>query len=178
MDIENKYVKDEIDLNNKPSDVSFSPQTQFSNKNLEPPKENFELGRKKMKTMETISLSSVFNKNKKNKKKTRWERVRKCLHFSVDNLVFHIFVLFISIYSLFFEDIMILCLPTSVDHPFEYVTEAVFFFFFTEFMILTIAKKKFIGSFYFYLDIVSVTSLLPNVPLIWDPLMEQISGPG
>ncbi len=133
---------------------------------------------KKLSRKKTVSLSSVFNTSKKKKKKTRCEIVRKFIYHLVDNIYLHIFVLFLSVYSLFMEDVSHLCLSKSVDTIFYRINEGVFFFFLSEFILFIISKKNFIGSFYFYLDMISIISLLPNCSLIWVPLIEVISGTG
>jgi hypothetical protein len=136
-------------------------------------------GLRKISRKKTVSLSSVFNyKKKKKKKKNKCDLIRKFIYHLVDNIYLHIFVLFLSVYSLFMEDISNICLSKSVDPIFEHINEGVFFFFFTEFLLLIISKKNFIGSFYFYLDMISIISLLPNCNLIWKPLIEEISGTG
>jgi hypothetical protein len=165
----------------KECETSYSPQTQQSQKNLSTPQDDkLKLSfKKKLIKSKTVSLDSIFDeKNKNKKKKTTWDKIRKCLYVSVDNIYIHVFVLLLSIYSLFLEDISHLCLHPNVDIYLKYINQGVFFFFLSEFLILIIAKKKFIGSFYFYLDMISIVSLLPNCPLIWDPLLALIAGSG
>jgi hypothetical protein len=156
-------------------DRSYPSQPQFSHKNES---EKIKAKSKKLSRNLTVSLSSVFNSKKKKKKKNKCDILRKFMYHLVDNIYLHIFVLFLSVYSLFMEDISNICLSKSVDPIFEHINEGVFFFFFTEFLLLIISKKNFIGSFYFYLDMISIISLLPNCSLIWNPLIQVISGTG
>jgi hypothetical protein len=122
-----------------------------------------------------LSYFKNHNEKKKNKLRNKWDQFRHNLLMSVENVYFHIIVLILALYSLFHEDFTILFAPNSVDKVLHHVTEAVFFFFILEFLIVMIAKKKFIGSFYFYLDIISLISLIPEVEFIWDAIIAGIS---
>ena len=128
----------------------------------------------------TLSAISHF-KNAYDQKKEKIstncrQKTRSYLYKIVHSLYMNILILLLAIYSLYHEDILFLTLPKSFDTPFHHITEAVFFFFLIELIILIISKNKFIGSFYFYLDIISIISLIPEVYLIWSALILLISG--
>jgi len=72
------------------------------------------------------------------------------------------------------EDLKNLVLPLTVDEPFRRVNEFIFFLFLIEFFVNSLLKKNFFGSFYFYLDIISIISMIPDVYLIWNPIVNLI----
>lgn len=105
------------------------------------------------------------------KKDNLLKKILHVLHEAFEHIIMQIFIILLSIFSLFHEDIKILSLPKTVDYPFHHVNEFIFFFFLLEFCVFILAQKDFVGSFYFYLDIVSLVSLIPEVHLVWDPIL-------
>jgi len=71
---------------------------------------------------------------------------------------------------------MTLALPISVDKPFHKFNEFIFIFFVTELLLFCLIKHNFLGSFYFYLDIIALISLLPEVDFIWLPISYMLTG--
>jgi len=112
------------------------------------------------------------------KKDNCYKKTLKVLHHVFEHIVMQIFIILLSMFSLFNDDIKVLALPKTVDYPFHHVNEFIFFFFFTEFMVFILSQKNFVGSFYFYLDIVSLLSLIPEVHLIWDPILNLLENDG
>jgi hypothetical protein len=138
-------------------------------------------GKDKFQRVTLTSHLSYFNTNKKkNNKKDSLSKIDKLKYFMhklVDNMYFHIIILTLAVFSLFNDDVRLLAVPKSADILFHHLNETVFFIFLGEFLIMCFVKKKFFGSFYFYLDLISIISLLPEVHLIWDPLMTLLVGP-
>lgn len=118
--------------------------------------------------------SHVLNKKKKNlfERKTKCEKISDFMLKLFENIYFHIFILLCSVFTLLQEDLKILALPLTVDQPFYRVNEFIFFLFVLEFFVISICKKNFRGSFYFYLDVISIVSMIPDVHLIWDPIVD------
>jgi len=71
---------------------------------------------------------------------------------------------------------MTLALPIQVDKAFHKLNEFIFIFFFTELILFSIFKRNFFLSFYFYLDIIALISLLPEVDFIWIPISFVLTG--
>lgn len=69
-------------------------------------------------------------------------------------------------------------LPLSVDSYFHHLNEFIFIFFLTEFLLYCLFKKKFLFSFYFYLDIVAIASLIPQVGFIWNAILVVLNSNG
>lgn len=159
-DIQNK--NDIININNQEENINAQNKSKRSIK------------------MRRYTLNSQFlSKNKtiteeNNKKVSLYKKILHFLHEAFEHIIMQVFIIFLSIFSLFHEDIKILSLPKTVDYPFHHVNEFIFFFFLLEFIVFILSQKDFIGSFYFYLDIVSLISLIPEVHIIWDPILMLI----
>ncbi len=124
-----------------------------------------------------ITLNSrVLNKKKKNEnRKTKCEKTKDFLVKLFENIYSNIFFLLCSVFTLLQEDLKILTLPLTVDKPFHRVNEIIFFFFIIEFLVISLCKKNFRGSFFFYLDLISIISMVPDVHLIWDPIVNMMT---
>lgn len=116
-------------------------------------------------------------------KSYRITRCRKVFNFFkhhvnliMESVIFHIIVLALSIFSLFNNDVMTTFLPTTFDSAFHHINEFIFIFFLLELILFSLFKDRFFGSFYFYLDIVALISLLPEVSFIWNPLSVVLTG--
>ena len=85
-----------------------------------------------------------------------------------------------TIFCLFASDIQSSCLPVTVDLGFD-VTQIVLLLFFTlEVVLCSIAKKNYVGTFFFWLDVIATLSLLQDITLIFDNLLtgnSSLSGP-
>lgn len=99
--------------------------------------------------------------------KTCYKKTRELVCKLVDSIYFNLLILIFSIFSLFNNDIRILCLPTSVDMVFVHLNEAVFFLFLLDLILCTLFKPGFFASFNFYLDLIALMSIIPDVSLIW-----------
>lgn len=121
-------------------------------------------------------LMKKKEKNKKNCFQKCFTKVEHQVHRVIESVLFHVLVLFLSIFSLFNNDIMTLTLPVSVDHTFHLLNEIVFVFFLSELIIFSIFKPNFLGSFFFYLDIIALISLIPEVSFLWIPITYALTG--
>ena len=124
-----------------------------------------------------FTLTSHFlNKKKKNlnEKKTNFEKISEILIKILENIYTQIFILLCSLFTLLIEDLKILALPLTADKPSDRINEFIFFLFLLEFIVTTFCKKNFRGSFYFYLDLISIISMIPDVQIIWSPIVGLI----
>jgi hypothetical protein len=92
----------------------------------------------------------------------------------VEGLVFHLFILSLSVFSLISDDIKYLFLSSDADPFFVIFNEVLFMVFLAELILNALYEKKFIGSFYFYLDIIALVSIMTDVQFIWGPIAEAI----
>lgn len=74
----------------------------------------------------------------------------------------------ITLYTLFFDDIRVLALPKSADEECWAVTCLCFALFAIEIILASICKENYFLTFFFWLDIVSTISMLPDIGWIWD----------
>ncbi len=140
---------------------------------------NPEKGKQENEHRYTLANIRHFNMKKKKSKKSfvnLCSQIRYNIHKLVDNIYSQIIVLLIAIYSLFYMEILLLSLPDKYDKPMHFAIEVFFFVLFGEFLICLTTKNKYIFSFDFYVDLLSLIGLMPEVTLIWDPIMNLIAG--
>ena len=87
----------------------------------------------------------------------------------MDNNVVVVFMTAITIYALFFDDIRIIFFMKPSDDIFFGISTAALFFFTLELVLASLAKpKEYFLHFFFWLDLVSTLSLIPDIGWIWD----------
>jgi hypothetical protein len=91
----------------------------------------------------------------------------------IDHNFIVILMTIVTAYSLFFDDIRVFALPKSVDETFYNITFISMMLFAIEISIATYAKDDYIGSFFFWLDIISTVTMIPDIPWIWDPILGE-----
>jgi hypothetical protein len=76
--------------------------------------------------------------------------------------------------ALFLNDIRqaVALADIAQDQHFYAVSMALFCVFLLEFALLVAVRKNYVGSFYFFMDILSVLSLIPEIPLIYDRILD------
>mmetsp|Transcript_35528 Transcript_35528/g.25934 ORF Transcript_35528/g.25934 Transcript_35528/m.25934 type:complete len:129 (-) Transcript_35528:1101-1487(-) len=77
----------------------------------------------------------------------------------------------ITIYALFFDDIRVLVFPKSVDDIFYGITLFAMICYTVEIFLASIAVDDYFLSFFFWLDLVSTISMIPDCGWIWDPIV-------
>ena len=77
----------------------------------------------------------------------------------------------ITIYSLFFDDIRASALTLRADLTFYIVSFICMIFFLVEIILSSVSKEEYFLHFFFWLDIVSTISMIPDVGFIWDPIV-------
>lgn len=78
---------------------------------------------------------------------------------------------FITIYALFGDDIRTSSFSKSSDDVFYSLATICLCLFLLEFILCCFLKTDYIFSFYFWLDLVSTLSLIPDIGWIWDPII-------
>ena len=86
----------------------------------------------------------------------------------------------VTVYALYFDDIRILVFPKKADDFFYGITLLGILLFSAEIIIASYAKEGYWGSFFFWLDIVSTVTMIPDCGWIWEPIIggEQGGGEG
>ena len=90
----------------------------------------------------------------------------------IEHPVTQIVMAIITIYSLFFDDIRIICLPKSVDDAFFGLTLFSFIAYCIEVVLACVAIDGYFNSFFFWLDVVSTITMLPDCGWIWFPITQ------
>jgi hypothetical protein len=78
----------------------------------------------------------------------------------------------ITIYALFFDDIRILAFPKSADNVFFGLTLSAIICYTTEILLASISIDGYFNSFFFWLDIISTVTMIPDCGWIWYPIMQ------
>jgi len=140
-----------------------------------------------MKEQQTAQLNYLIKKHNEQEKEkpNKMAQTTKEGSFRINHSFFRIklatfvdsnwtvgFMTLITIYALFFDDIKILFFPKSDDDIFNGITLFGMICFAIEIMITSYAKPdEYPFSFFFYLDIISTISMIPDCGWIWDAII-------
>lgn len=94
----------------------------------------------------------------------------------LDHWAVMIFMTLITIYALFFDDIRVLAFPKSVDDIFYGITLVAMICYTLEIICASISVDDYFLSFFFWLDLVSTISMIPDCGWIWDPIVSGSDG--
>lgn len=118
---------------------------------------------------------NVLDLAEEHKAKPAWKvKMAKILdHWSVVT-----FMTLITIYALFFDDIRMLAFPKSTDDIFYGITLVAMIAYTIEIICASIAVDDYFLSFFFWLDLISTISMIPDCGWIWNPIISGSSGDG
>jgi hypothetical protein len=105
----------------------------------------------------------------------RSQKRKKMLAGSVDHWAFVSWMTALTIFALFFDDLRIIFFTAKDDDYFFTISCICLFFFTFEIMIASYAIKGYWNSFFFWLDVVSTLSLIPDIGWIMDAMTGQSS---
>ena len=91
----------------------------------------------------------------------------------LDHYVTVIIMTLITIYALFFDDIRILAVDQQYDDIFFGITAVGVLMFLIEICLASFAIPEYPLSFFFYLDIISTLSMIPDCGWIWQLIISQ-----
>jgi hypothetical protein len=94
----------------------------------------------------------------------------------VDHYTVVIFMTVVTAYSLFFDDIRVLMISNKADDTFFMITFGCLLSFAIEICISSYCKEDYVGTFFFWLDIISTVSMVPDIPWIWEPIIGEGGG--
>lgn len=98
-------------------------------------------------------------------------KMKRKLEKIIDHYIVVILMTIVTVYALYFDDIRILAFPKSADDIFYGITLLGMILFIVEIMIASYAKDGYKNSFFFWLDIVSTVTMIPDCGWIWDPII-------
>ena len=107
------------------------------------------------------------------KKRAKWRiKTEKIL----ENYIVVSVMSLITIYSLFFDDVRVLAVTVNEDNIFYIITCVCFAAFAIEIFFASISKEDYFLGFFFWLDVVSTISMLPDIGWVWDAMTGGGSG--
>lgn len=80
----------------------------------------------------------------------------------------------VTLYALIGDDLRLLLFPKTVDESFTNLTIVSLFLFLIELTLQTIGQQDYLGSFFFWLDLVSTLSIITDIK----PVMDAMTGAG
>ena len=104
----------------------------------------------------------------KSKKRPIWKK-RICIF--LDSTPFLVFTSLLTIIVLFASDIQIAFLRVEVDKTFNICQCIILGIFLIEFILNCLAKKDYLFSFFFYLDLIATISLIQDIDWIINPIL-------
>jgi hypothetical protein len=91
----------------------------------------------------------------------------------IDHYVTVVLMTILTFYALFFDDIRIIYFEKEFDDIFYGLTAAGILIFFIEIVLSSYAKPDYPSSFFFYLDIISTLSMVPDCGWIWELIINN-----
>jgi hypothetical protein len=80
----------------------------------------------------------------------------------------------VTTYTLFFDDIRSAAFNSKqTDQAFWGVTMGCFILFIAEIVLSSISKRDYFLTFFFWLDVVSTISMVPDIGFIWNPMIGE-----
>ncbi len=79
-----------------------------------------------------------------------------------------LFMMIVTLYALFGDDIKIAFCNKSADEAFNWITMAALVCFTIEITLNAICQEDYFNSFYFWLDVISTLSLLTDIQWVWN----------
>ena len=73
----------------------------------------------------------------------------------------------ITIYTLFFDDLRVICLPKSLDDLFFTMSSVAMLAFSVEIIASIYAVEHYVWSFFFWLDVISTVTMIPDIGWLW-----------
>lgn len=100
-------------------------------------------------------------------------KVKHKIEKFLDSTSVTVFMTLITIYALYFDDLRILFFPKSADDIFFGITLLGMICFGLEIILASFAKDDYMFSFFFYLDLVSTLSMIPDCGWIWNAIIDS-----
>ena len=79
-----------------------------------------------------------------------------------------IFMSVVTLYTLFFDDLRVLFIEKKHDEVFYLITTICFVLFMIEIVVGSLCRYPYFMTFFFWLDLVSTLSMLPDIGWFWD----------
>lgn len=122
-----------------------------------------------------IEIKRTRSLEEKTKKETtmRIKARKDAIVNFLDHGAFVTFMTLLTIYALYFDDLRMILVPKWADDIFFGITLMGMICFSLEILLASYAKPDYLYSFFFWLDIISTISMLPDCGWLWDPIMGE-----
>lgn len=124
-----------------------------------------------MKIDDLEHFSRLLKKKIENQNKTKCFKIKKFFERILDNNIYIIFMMLVTILILFISDIQSGWLDKTVDNSIEIMQTIIFCLYTLEIIITTICKDGYINSFFFWLDILSTVYIIQDINFIINPIL-------
>ncbi|CAG9331270.1 unnamed protein product [Blepharisma stoltei] len=94
----------------------------------------------------------------------------------LDHWATQTFMIVITLYALFGDDIRVCATSKSADDAFYSLTTVCLFFFTLEIILSSLAKEEYFLGFFFWLDLISTLSLIIDIGWVWNAMVDSGSG--
>jgi hypothetical protein len=132
---------------------------------------NLKQNLKNEKKEEPVTEPKITPKLNNEKKTTTKDNIIKIIKVIVDSNSFISFMTLLTIIALFSNDIQVAWLPPYVDDAFDILQTLLLFFFTLEILLTSIASREYIGTFFFWLDVIATVSLIQDISFIFQPIL-------
>jgi len=173
LDIKNINDKENLkeDLINSNSSPKLSEKSIISsklNQSLQNKNDHNKNNKNKSNKIDISKPLKISKTITKSKKRPIWKK-RICIF--LDSTPFLVFTSLLTIIVLFASDIQIAFLRVEVDKTFNICQCIILGIFLIEFILNCLAKKDYLFSFFFYLDLIATISIIQDIDWIINPIL-------
>lgn len=102
---------------------------------------------------------------------TAWQKIMKILQRVVESRIFEVFTIFITIQSMFSDDIRIAIAPLLFDVVYNVLVILNILMFIFEIIVSSVGKKDYFLTFYFFTDIIATMTLVFDFGFLFDMIV-------
>eukprot|EP00892_Ulva_mutabilis_P002380 jgi/Ulvmu1/12142/UM085_0006.1 len=106
----------------------------------------------------------------------RTSSLRRFCRSMAGNVYVALFFAVITLWVLFSDDLRYASFPPSADEPMGWLSVACMAAFCFEIVMYTFGSRDYLGSFFFWLDLLATTSMILDIPAVEDAIFDAISG--
>lgn len=126
----------------------------------------------KQKENDNKKKSDVINIKPKAAKKPAW---KKRIEEVLDSIYWTIFFTTLTVYALFSDDLKMIFTTKDADGIFSILTIIVLILFALELVLASIAQDEYFLKFFFWLDFISIFSMLLDIHWVYEAILDAIS---
>jgi hypothetical protein len=92
------------------------------------------------------------------------------------NIWVALFLAFVTLWVLFADDFRLACMPPSSDAAMGWLSIVCMIVFVLEIIMYSLASKTYMGSFFFWLDVLATVSMILDIPAVEDAIFDALDG--